>query len=339
MWLLRVSRRAALTLALALPVWAAAEAPRDALAAPTKEKDPKDKARELAKEGIKVYDAGDPARALELFDEAEALFHAPTHTLYIARAQVKLGKLVEAKASYQKLVAEDLGPKPIEIFTKAKESGKSELAALEPRIPRLGIEVIPGDATGLAVTMNNELLPDGKPSRTIEVNPGVYTFTARGNGLETKPEVVEAKEGAVIPVTLRIPKPEVKAPPPPPKPSPLKFVGIATMALGGAGLVAGAVLGGLSFPARSDADDLFESCEADLGKGQCDGARADEVRAADNKATTFGNVGIAFLVGGGALVGTGIALFVVGNKKKPADEQALVVPIIGPSFAGVRGSF
>lgn len=313
----------------------------DAVAAPTsKEKDPKDKAREIAKDGIKAYDAGDTTKSLELFTQAEALFHAPTHTLYIARSQAKLGKLVEAKATYKKLVDEDLGPKPPDIFAKAKESGKTELAALETRIPKIGIEVVPPDAKGLIVTLNGDPLPDAKTHGTIEVNPGTYTLVAKGDGRDARPEVVEAKEGAVIPVTLRIPKPSAP-PPPPPKASPLKGLGIASMVLGASSLVAGAVLGGLSFPLRDDASDLFDRCETDLGKGQCTGARQEEVIAADDKATAFGNVGIGFLAGGGALVGLGIGLFVAGNKKAPTDEAAVtaVVPVLGPSFAGLMGRF
>lgn len=315
----------------------------DALAAPPppKEKDPKDKAREFAKDGIKAYDAKDPTKALELFTQAEGLFHAPTHTLYIARSLALLGKLVEAKATYQKLVDEDLGPKPIEIFAKAKESGKTELAALEARIPKIGIEVVPADAKGLIVTLNGDPLPADKMRGTLEVNPGTYTLVAKGDGRDTKPEVVEAKEGAVIPVTLRIPKPSAP-PPPPPKASPLKGLGIASMVLGGSALVAGGVLGGMSFPLRDDATALFDKCESDLGKGQCTGARAEEVTAADDKATAFGNVGIGFLIGGGALVGLGVGLFVAGSKKAPADEApatAYVVPVFGPGFAGVQGQF
>lgn len=315
-------------------------------APPTKQKDPKDQARELAKEGIKVYDANDPSKALELFTQAEGLFHAPTHTLHIARAQAKLGKLVEAKATYEKLAAEDLGPKPIDIFAKAKESGKTELASLEARIPKLGIEVGPVEAKDVSVTLDGVELPAEKTKGTLEVNPGTYTLVARGviNGqnLETRPEVVEAKEGAVLAVTLRIPRPVMKAPPPPPKASPLKGIGVASLVMGGAGLVAGAILGGLSFPTRDDATELFDECEADLGKGHCAGARADEVTSTDDKATAFGNAGIGFLIGGAAFTGVGVALIVVGGKK-PKDEvepdAATVVPILGPTYAGLRGSF
>ncbi len=323
---------------LAVGVTSAA-APPVAAAPTTKPKDPKDQARELAKDGIKAYDAGDATKSLELFTQAEGFFHAPTHTLYIARSQAKLGKLVEAKATYLKLAAEDLGNKPIEIFAKAKESGKTELAALDARIPRIGIEVVPADASGLSVTLDGEELPADKRKGTLEVNPGTYTLVARGNGLETKPEVIEAKEGAVIPVTLRIPKPVTKAPPPPPKATPLRGIGVASLVMGGAGLIAGGVLGGLSFPTRDDATALFDKCEADLGRGHCTGARADEVTATDDKATAFGNIGIGFLIGGAVFTGVGVGLVVVGGKK-PADEsQALIEPVIGPSFAGVRGSF
>ena len=52
------------------------------------------------------------AEAVDLFKRAESMVHAPTHLLYLARAQDKLGHLVEAHEAYLKIVKEPLPPNP-----------------------------------------------------------------------------------------------------------------------------------------------------------------------------------------------------------------------------------
>ena len=47
-------------------------------------------ARQLASEGIELYQKGSYAEALDKLERAEALFDAPVHLLYIARTQAKL---------------------------------------------------------------------------------------------------------------------------------------------------------------------------------------------------------------------------------------------------------
>ncbi len=53
-------------------------------------------ARTIAGKGYESFEAGDWRKAMDLFQEAEARFHAPPHLLYIARAQAKLELLLEA---------------------------------------------------------------------------------------------------------------------------------------------------------------------------------------------------------------------------------------------------
>ena len=51
-------------------------------------------ARAAAGEGLKAFNEGRHAEAIDLFTRAESLVHAPPHLLYIARANEKLGWLV-----------------------------------------------------------------------------------------------------------------------------------------------------------------------------------------------------------------------------------------------------
>src|SRR6185503_12180093 len=67
-------------------------------------------ARAAATDGAVAFQASRWAEALDLFQRAESLVHAPPHVLYIARSQVKLGHLVEAREAYRKLTSETLAP-------------------------------------------------------------------------------------------------------------------------------------------------------------------------------------------------------------------------------------
>src|SRR5690606_33025978 len=73
-------------------------------------------ARKLATEGIKLYQQGQFDDALDRLKRAQALYDAPVHLLYMARAQVKLGQLVEGAESYRRLVRTELDAKAPDVF-------------------------------------------------------------------------------------------------------------------------------------------------------------------------------------------------------------------------------
>ncbi|MGC4065119.1 MAG: hypothetical protein QM784_10830 [Polyangiaceae bacterium] len=62
------------------------------------------------------------------FNRAEKLVHAPTHLLYIARSNVKLGYLVRAQEAYQQLIREQLGASAPQAFRDAQGAAERELA-------------------------------------------------------------------------------------------------------------------------------------------------------------------------------------------------------------------
>src|SRR5437899_40990 len=87
-------------------------------------------ARALALEGFHALDMKDFATAADRFSRADALVHAPTLLLGLARAEVGLGKLVAAGEVYNRLVREPLPPNAPQVFIDAVENGKTELGAL-----------------------------------------------------------------------------------------------------------------------------------------------------------------------------------------------------------------
>src|SRR5262245_11425351 len=65
-------------------------------------------ARSLAQEGKDAFDRKDYATAEERFTRAGALVHAPTLLVFLARAEVGLGKLVAAAENYRRVLREEV---------------------------------------------------------------------------------------------------------------------------------------------------------------------------------------------------------------------------------------
>ncbi|NUO49921.1 MAG: hypothetical protein HOV80_13790, partial [Polyangiaceae bacterium] len=91
-------------------------------------------ALEKAREGIALYERGEHAAALALFQEANALYHSPVLVLYAARAQRKLGKLADAAASFRSVTEESIGESAPPPWHKAQGDARLELETLEKEL-------------------------------------------------------------------------------------------------------------------------------------------------------------------------------------------------------------
>jgi hypothetical protein len=117
-------------------------------------------ARELAKEGAEALEKKDFARAADRFARADKIFHAPTLVLGLARAQVGLGRLVEAQENYHSVLREELPPNPPEAFLQAVTDARKELAALTPQVPWVILSVEgPKDLSLVKVKIENDVVP------------------------------------------------------------------------------------------------------------------------------------------------------------------------------------
>jgi hypothetical protein len=296
----------------------------------------KERARDLFVKGAEAVEAGRPAEGLPLLLEAEALFHAPTHLLYIARAQAETGKLLDARSTYEKLANEKLPPRASKPFQEAQATAKSELPKITTRIPKLVVYVEPA-ASGLDVTLDGAALARalGEP---IEIDPGPHTVIAKAPGyLDANVTVTapEARETVVrvklSPATKTSASPPVMTEPEEPGPDGMRIASITLMAVGGAGLAAGGALGIVSLLNTSEANDKFETCGLPCKP---------EIDDLDGQAATLGTASIIGLAAGGAVFGTGLILFFVGDSGSPDPAQSGSARMIaGPGYAGVAGSW
>jgi hypothetical protein len=238
-------------------------------------------ARAAATEGIKAYNEGRYSAAVDLFQRAESLLHAPTHLLYMARANAKLGRLVAAREPYNKLIRKPLGPKAPPAFKNAQEAAKAEIAKVEPRIGKLTVTVQAPVGVIPVLKMDGVAFPSALVGVARPVDPGEHVLQASAEGLLVARQTVMVKEGgaAVLepdpnanaaPASSEAPAPTPEATPGTPEAdsgaaggggTSLAMPGYAALGVGVVGLGAGLLFTLQSAGKRSDADKAFARCQ------------------------------------------------------------------------------
>jgi hypothetical protein len=289
-------------------------------------------ARALAQQGQEALDAKDWASAAERFHRADALVHAPTLMLGLARAEVGGGRWIAALEHYNRIVRETIAPGSPAVFAKAQQDARKELAALEPRVPAVIIQVTGPGAAGARVTLDGAPIPAAALGINWPADPGTHTLRGETDRYAPVDVTVTLAERKVETATLRIEKLEAPSPvagptpSPSPRGSPLQAIGFAGIGVGGAALIMGVVTGCL---ALSKAQNLSRICPG----GHCD----DQQTAIDSYYLA-GNLSTAGFVAGGLLAATGVVLVIVAPKG-PARADAWMAPVITPGYAGLHGGF
>lgn len=297
-------------------------------------------ARSLAVEGQEALERKDFAAALDRFSRADAIIHAPTLLLGVARAQVGAGQWIAAQESYSRILREGVPEKSPEQFFEAIAAAQRELDALAPRIPQVLISVIGPDTA--TVTIDDAPVPRAALGVRRPVDPGDHVVRASAAGFAPIEVKVTLAEGASETVALEL-KPA--APPPPVKPRPpvaprpdqgasasgsgssRTVLAIAALGLGGAGLAAGAVGGVLALGKHGD---LSDRCPG----GRCDPSLKGELDSY-HAMGTLSTIGFAI---GAVGVGAGTVLLLTAPRS-PQRAGISITPVIGLGSAGAKGSF
>ena len=248
-------------------------------------------AADAANKAVDAFRDGKYEDAIAGFQKADKAFHALKFVLYIARAQAKLGKLVTARATYEAIVKEQLPAyAPPEFFT-AQADAKKELIDLIARMPP--------DPVSTATT--------AAPTATAPA------ATAPATAVTAGPTASQAATSAA------------RAAPTPTAPgSGGSFLGSMPTAtkvsygIGAAGLVVGAVFGGLTLATKGDYDALRGATPLD----------AKAVNDAASQGRTFAIVtDVGFLAAiAGAAVGTIVWIVAPRAPGPAADSGAARTP-------------
>lgn len=314
--------------------------------------DDKAAARSAAELGNTAFKEGRFAAALDLFKRAEAVVHAPTHLLMMARSNVALGHFLAAEVEYREITRDPLakaGPAP---FLAAEQAAENELIDLEVRVPTVDVRVTPAGAQGLSITIDDKPFATALVGIARPIDPGKHTFVAIAEGFGFQKSVVSFAERDHAKVELAL-QPDASAPAAgddpgaaagasdrPPAARSLKPFAFAAIGLGVVGLGVGAAFSIMASSKRGDADALYATCSPCSPNSQL----AHDIEAADSAADTRRAIAAASLIGGGVFAAGGIAYLIFAPAQRPAASRApgarlRVQPMIGVRSLGVTGAF
>lgn len=321
----------------------------------------KETARSLMDDGDKKSSSGDLQGALKSYKAADDIMGVPTTAFEVARVQIKLGLLVEARDTLQRLMRIPKRAKEPAAFSKARAEAARLNDEIQPKIPSLQVSV-GGLAAGVVpeVTIDGEALPAAAVGLPRKLNPGIRRVVASAKGYESvsievkliendtrtvslqlRPASVEpppaASSAAVIPTA---PPAVSSAPPPPPTATTTATFSVPpagqrrpALVYGGFGL---GILG-VTFGAVSG---LISLNKASSVKDKCDGERCPEAVRDDIVSTKnwalASDVGFAVGVAG---AGVGLIALLMGSGSASTAKRPSVEPVVGLGNLGLQGKF
>lgn len=278
-------------------------------------------AQRLLREGNQAVGDGDYTTALGKFEAAKARYPSPKLLVNIGTTLRLLGRYAEAAAAFEAYLADPAAEKGrVAEITRA-------VAEIDALVGRLKIVVREPDAK---VRLDGKELAGWKSGDVVRVNPGEHSVVAERPGRPPSVRSLRVAGNEVREVLLEFTAPQrvLIAPPSPQRP-----IGIAVGSVGAAGLVAFAVTGSLALVARKAV-----TAHCFPGTSACDQQGVDLA----HRARTFGNASTGLLIGGAALVGAGLAVFLTAPKDAPheAPKTGFTWRVTaGPSGGGVEGTW
>ncbi len=281
-------------------------------------------ARQLSIEAQEAYTAGDFETAAEKFRKADTLYHAPTLLVGLARASVKLGNYVEALESYNSVIREKLPANASPAFVNAVRDAKEEVKGLDKKIGWVTI-VVEGP-TEPEVSLDSATLRAASLGVKRPVNPGKHEVKASAKGYLAASKSFEIAAGESQNLKLVLEKaPDAAVVDPKPGDSSggstLRTIGFVAIGVGGAGLIAGGVTGGLAMGKHGELED---NCL----NGSCPEAQQDTL----DSYHTLGTVSAIGFIAGGVIAATGVVLVLVApsDPQEPASAKLAPELRIGP---------
>ena len=303
-------------------------------------------ARTLMQQGRDLRDKGDLKEALKRFQAADDMVHAPSTAYELARTQVALGLLVEARdtlAAIRRIPAKPNDPAP---FKEARAKAEELDSTLASRVPSLTITLKGApDGETPAVSIDGEQIPAGAIGLPRAVNPGHHVVVVNGPTTEGKQEIdmreaeqkpMEVALVAKPPQAIASEEPTAKEPEQPLPPHTSHSPTLLTWDALGLTVVAvavGTVTGAMSLSKKSA---LQRECTNDV----CGPSSYADYSSANSLATVST---IAFSVAGVGAVVAIVTLAAGHGVPTPPPAQSAsrptVTPWIGLGAAGVRGTF
>ncbi len=286
-------------------------------------------ARQAFKEGEEAEGRGDLAIAVTKFRQALAIKATAQLHLRIGAVEEKLGRLVDALASYER------GLEKAGSLQAVANVAKEQIDALRPRVPLVRV-VIDQPPPDLTVTIDGVPLAVGAIGTEVPVDPGAHRLHAQAPGWLPRDQAFDAAERGRSRVNVEL-LPSGDGKPPPPPPPPPSRVPAALLTGGGvAFFVAGVALLADSFVK----DAAITAMCLGPGRTNCPVGEKSEILSDVSTVNVIRFTGIGVGLVGIAGVSVGVYLL----KRKPPAAVAgrvWVLPTAGPGSAGatVLGQF
>lgn len=318
----------------------------------------KSSARELMRDGKALRDKGDHRGALQKFKAAYAYVPSPVTGVAVARAQVALGELVEARATLDEVLRLPARASETDDGRKARKEAQLLLADLVTRIPSIVVRVggVPADAA-VVVQIDGAIVPAVAAAEGRHADPGPHQVRVRVEGFVEREASVVLVEGErrelafelvpVLPEPPRVAPEPVVAPVAAPRSAPLPVVEVPAqpdrsrdrdtqrwvgLSVGGVGAVLMGVGGIVGLTARSR---YVDAREAHCPSGLCDAEgkqRTDAAHQLGDRATIFAVVGAACVVGG-------VVIWLTSPEEGRARRAGSTRLIAGPGSLSLAGEF
>jgi hypothetical protein len=302
-------------------------------------------AEALFNQGRVLMGTGKYDEACRKFAASQQLEPALGTMLNLAECYEKTGRTASAWAEYRKAI-----PVARTAVSKARQDLATERAqALEARLSTLTIRAVGGEAAGAQLEVRRDGVPlqPAELGSAIPVDPGEHVIEASAAGREPWSAKIHVGPDAAR-VLVEIPQLQSASSSAPPAPAaPLVATTSATsqpasdrpasdgsrqriagLVLGGAGIAGvglGAFFGLRAFGKWSDAKEACSDYPYGCGKA------GTELRSS---ATSAGTTSTIAFIAGGALLGTGVVLYLTAPSKKTSIAVA-----VGPQSIGLGGQF
>jgi hypothetical protein len=307
-------------------------------------------ARALMDEGFDRRERGDLRGALDSFRAADALVHAPTTTLELARVEDALGMLLEARNTLESMPPPTSTSEPRE-FAEARAAASHLSDDLDARMPSVRFSLQGPARDGASIAIDGDAVPRAARDVAHRLDPGQHVVVVRSAAGSESRVTFSLREGEARQLEVAVPdSPAPVVPTSPVAPSaphaatpsatPVRRLGAvqspiqqnhtiayASFGLAATGLVVGSVAGVVALTHKNDA---ANQCVA----GGCPPSTYHDLDVA-SAASTIADVG--FVVAGVGAVAGVIALFV----ERPPEPKAtgFVRPFVAPGSVGIGGAF
>jgi hypothetical protein len=311
-----------LWLTLAAPAHAQNDASATSESTATVSETDKEQARRLIALGDERFAAGQYQGALDAYRGAELVMAVPTTTLQVARAQMALGQLLEARVSLRRLLSQPVAADEPRAFTAARREATRLSAELARRTPSLAVELRHLSPQARAwLTVNGVSWTRKRLATPQKMNPGDYQIVVWVDGAAMLKRSVRLREGDREVVRIDVPPPTEDERT---GPSPLVYVGFG---IAGAALVVGTVTGALSLVRAAE---VKEACFSDdLCPRSVEPLQNESVALAHVSTASFAIAGAGAVMGLVALIG----------QPEPTTGQRGARLVLSPGGAAVRASF